>query len=138
GNGTFNQSGSSGVTVGGLATPVPLLIGYGGPTLSAATGSGTYLLSNTASLNVFGNEAVGYFGNGTFIQSGGVHNLGVAGTPRDLLIADATFATGTYRMSGAGALNVTGVESVGAIGAGTFDQSAGAIAVGRSTANQSL
>ena len=117
GNGIFNQSG--GTNNVGSSSAFSFL------TISGNGGAGTYLLSGSGVLNVFGSETIGGPGAGTFNQSGGTHNVGVPGTffTTSLFVGDG--GIGNYLLSGNGVLNVSGVETVGNAGAGTFNQTGG-------------
>jgi hypothetical protein len=101
-NGFFNQSGGT-VIINGKPAPVTwpgdgLFIG-----LDVGT-SGTYNLSNGATLIVNSDEFIGTGGNGTFNQSGGVHT--VTG-PNGIFLGDfisgtnpADITTGLFNLSG--------------------------------------
>ena len=79
--------------------------------------AGSVLLSYTDASTSIG-EAVGYTGNGTFIQSGGINSA-----PVGLTLGDMTGSRGTYNLSG-GSLIASNI-SVGNYGTGTFIQSGG-------------
>jgi len=88
--------------------------------------TGTYTLSNTASLTVDQTESIGEFGTAVFNQTGGTNTVEDNG--------DFTFAlsvgygigsTGTYALSNTGTLSVNGEEFVGNVGVGIFNQSGG-------------
>lgn len=69
-------------------------------------------------------ELVGYFGTGTFTQTGGTNTIN-AGNGGALYIGNWGGSTGVYNLSGTGSLSVGGNEYVGNLGAGTFTQSGG-------------
>ena len=125
--GTFTQSGGTN-TVNGNSLNV-----------GNATGAvGVYTLSG-GSLTINNNEVVGYFGSGTFTQSGGVHNVSGA-----LIVGDQPGGTGSFGLSG-GSLAVgtnaaafSASEIVGEFGAGSFTQSGGSSAIGTAAINQAL
>ena len=79
-----------------------------------------YTLSNTASLNVTGNEYIGLLGSpGAFSQQGGTNTVGV------LYVGYGNSANGTYSLS-AGLLSVTnGATYIGFSGTGVLNQSGG-------------
>jgi len=92
----------------------------------AGPGDGVYAL-NAGSLSV-ANESIGFTGPGRFTQKGGSHH--VAG---NLVIADQSTSvsdagTGAYTLN-AGALSVSGNETIGYAGIGTFTHTAGTHAV---------
>ena len=118
GMGTFSQSGGSN-NLGGL------YVGYN------STAVGTYNLSGGALSAPYyynGNTAavvVGYWGVGTFNQSGGTNSiLGTGGAA--LFLAYASTAVGTYNLTG-GAISCSyGYEAIGCRGTGIFTQWGGA------------
>jgi hypothetical protein len=119
GAGAFNQS-------GGANNAANLYLGYLVSGTSVATG--TYALSNGASLTTAVNEYVGYSGQGVFNQSGGMHvisgtNVYSNGTPAFFLGFNAG-AGGTYTLSG-GVFAPNVYEYVGYKGLGVFNQSGG-------------
>ena len=63
-------------------------------------------------------EEVGYYGTGTFIQSGGVHTVSTSGY---LLLGYWTGSSGDYTLTGDGEL-IAGTLEVGAHGTGVFTQ----------------
>ncbi|HEY1686027.1 MAG TPA: hypothetical protein VGG19_14775 [Tepidisphaeraceae bacterium] len=93
-----------------------------------AGSSGSYTLSGTGVLSLLGSngasEAIGFYGTGTFNQTGGSNILGNATNQGNLLVNASTVSTGTYTLSG-GALYVAGIEAVGVYGTGTFTQTGG-------------
>jgi T5SS/PEP-CTERM-associated repeat protein len=107
GVGIFNQS-------GGVNSASKVDIGY----LDGS--SGTYNLSNSASLNVSLLAVVGEQGNGMLNQSGGTLSVGIDG----LYIAGGLLTSGTVNLS-AGQLTVDGSEVVGDVGNGAVIQSGG-------------
>ncbi len=111
GLGTFNQS-SGGNFVTNDANnnhSGSLFVGFN------AGSAGTYLLSGQGSLSSL-NEYVGYGGNGTFNQSGGINT--VAGT---LYIGVGSGVTGSYTFSGSGGtLNATGSSTASVTIGGLF------------------
>src|SRR5439155_26321574 len=88
---------------------------------AAGAGGGTYLLSSTGSLFVYGTEYVGYFGPGTFNQSGGAQTIGSPTAAGTLELGADNSGTGNFILS-AGNLTVNGLEYIAAAGDGTFDQ----------------
>jgi len=109
GNGTFNQSGTAVNTITGVMGT--LIVG------SQSTSTGTYTLSDTASLSA-ANETIGDAGTGTFTQSGTSSNA-VSGT---LTLGNQKGSLGTYTLSGMGTLSASN-ETIGDYGQGTFTQS---------------
>ena len=81
--------------------------------------SGTYKLSGSGVVNA-ASEYVGYYGIGSFTQSGGTNNLGTA----ELYLAYEPGSSGSYNLSGNGRLSA-GTEAVGFFGNGSFTQSGG-------------
>src|SRR5207253_855997 len=69
GFGNFAQS-------GGTNTVPSLYVGFNA---NGTNASGTYSLSNGATLKVTDAEYIGYSGNGTFTQTGGSHAIGDIG-----------------------------------------------------------
>jgi hypothetical protein len=111
-NGTFEQNGGTINVVGFLIV---------GETRDA---TGFFRLTS-GSLNVTGEEDVGYDGPGTFIQSGGTHII-TASNSLGLALGEFSGSAGSYFLSGNDStLIVNGEESIGARGAGTFVQSGG-------------
>ena len=138
GVGVFNQSGGTNTVTQGLGG---LAIGGGGGPYEG--GLGTYNLSG--GVLTVSNTAVGYYGNGTFVQTGGIHKsigfgIGVGFGPGTvgnyqqsagsttiagtLWLGFDSSAQGTYTLSGTGQL-AAGTEYVGYYGSGTFNQSGG-------------
>jgi fibronectin-binding autotransporter adhesin len=109
-SGTINQTG--GMNIAGLSG---LIVGENTKSV------GVYIMSG-GSLNVVGEEEVGFFGTGIFNQSGGTHSVN-----GPLAIGDA--GTGTYILSGSGSLAVLG-ETIGSDGIGSFNQTGGVNSVG--------
>ncbi len=109
GAGNFNQSGGT-----FRFDQQQLIIGFN-------TGSaGTYLLSGTGTLTANGDESVAVNGAGSFIQSGGLNNIGGG-----LYLGRGTGSTGTYTLTGTGVLLVSGGEYVGSSSLGMFSQNGG-------------
>ena len=79
-----SQTGGSN-TVGSAAVPRNLSVGY--------FAVGTYNLSGSAALTVYGNEIIGSNGTGTFTQSGGTHVVG-----GDMLVGSGS--SGTLQVNG--------------------------------------
>ena len=90
-----------------------------------AASNGTYGLNsaNGPSLLSAAYEYIGYSGSGSFIQSGGTHNVSAA-----LFLGDNFGGSGTYTLSG-GSL-FAAAEAIGASGSGSFIQSGGTHSVG--------
>jgi autotransporter-associated beta strand protein len=113
GRGAFTQSaGTTTVNSGWDFT-----LGYG------ANSTGTYTLSGTGALIANQSEYVGLYGNGTFTHSAGTNTIATATGFFDI----GTFAgsSGTYNLSGSGALVANTSEYVGYSGTGIFNQSGG-------------
>ncbi|HEX4053872.1 MAG TPA: NF038122 family metalloprotease [Tepidisphaeraceae bacterium] len=110
-SGTFTQTGGMNMITGGYS----LIVGFGGP-------SGTYNLSGTGELSDNGGEYVGYSTTGSLNQSAGTNTItgGYA-----LLVGGFGTATGTYALSGTGALSVSGGEFIGYSSNGIFNQTGG-------------
>jgi hypothetical protein len=139
GVGTFNQSGGTNTATSSLG----LWIG-GGTEDSGSYSSGTYNLSG-GTLTI-ANEAIGYYGTGTFIQTGGYNNVvgeygmcvgfqatgvgeyrlsaGINTITNTFWIAYAPGSHGAYYLSGAGQLIATN-EYVAYDGTGVVNQSGG-------------
>jgi len=107
GTGTMNQrNGNS-----SIATNFDLFIGGNA---SSSTGfynlsGGNLTVTGPGGVGGYGDELVGFIGNGTFTQTGGVNDLD---NTADLILGQSTGITGTYELS-AGTLNVGGVLYVG-------------------------
>jgi hypothetical protein len=125
GNGVFNQTGGSNSV--GLYSG--LYLGY------FAGSSGTYNLSNSASLTVDVSEYVGISGTGTLSQSGGSHSIGFnnGSIGGSLYLggddAPTHLGSGSYLLSG-GSLSIHDNEYVGYAGTGQFTQSGGTQVIG--------
>jgi hypothetical protein len=118
GSGTFTQSGTSAANFQASATDSSALyIGDG------SSGVGQYNLGGAATLHAFHQEEIGYFGQGTFMQTGGTHTV-----DQYLIIADQSQSTGTYSLQ-AGTLNANSNLIVGLDGNGTFTQTGGIVNV---------
>lgn len=121
--GTLNHSGGS------------LALSFAGALQVGNSASGTYLLSNTASLSTdtFTSEYVGYNANGTFTQSGGTNSIGNSSS---LYIGYNPTSSGTYQLS-AGTLALTIAANVyvgyGNGAGGTLQLSGGTINAGAGT-----
>lgn len=90
-------------------------------------GNGTYNLIGPGSLNL-NSTIIGYFGTGTFNQSGGTH------TTQGLYLGEnngngSNIGNGTYNLSG-GTLSVSSVMGIGDLAAGSFTQTGGTNATG--------
>ena len=109
GNGTYDQS-------GGTHNAGRLVLGQQG------AGVGTYNLTG-GTLN--DDAIIGDFGTGTQNTSGGTHNV-----TGNMVLGNNTGSTGTYNLSNAGTLAVTGNIEVGKDGAGHYNQSGGTATVG--------
>ena len=117
-----NSSAGAFAQLGGTNT-----VGTGGLALGYNVGvSGTYSLSGPAVLST-AIEYVGFSGNGSFVQSGGV-NVGSGNSSNQLYLAMNPGSSGSYNVS-AGSLNFV-QEYIGNSGAGTFTQSGGSNFVG--------
>ena len=115
GSGTLSQSGGANLF---NSTTGDLFLGNN-------VGSvGAYNLSGTGALVVNLYELVGYFGTGTFTQTGGTNTIN-AGNGGALYIGNWGGSTGVYNLSGTGSLSVGGNEYVGNLGTGTFTQTGG-------------
>lgn len=125
GAGNFSHSGGTNTIAGSL------YLGYD------THSSGTYNLSGSGYLcgqqDYYGNyyvEYAGYFGMGTFNQSGGTHNLAGADSTLDLGFNPGS--SGTYYLSGSGYLTggYAWSANVGCSGSGSFIQSGGTNNIG--------
>jgi hypothetical protein len=116
GTGTLVQSGGTNAINGG--TDHGLQVG------AAGGSNGMYTLSGTGALTVNGYEIIGYFGNGTFSQTGGTNTV-MAGTLNYIDIGYSAGTNGTYSLGGTGVLSNGYQEVVGVFGTGTFNQSGG-------------
>ena len=107
-SGTYNQSGGT--------NTANLYLGY------QVGSSGTYNLSGTGQLSAEhpAPEYIGYYGMGTFMQSGGINALSWA----NLYLGSQAGSSGTYELSGTGQLSAYYVV-IGDYGTGTFTQSGG-------------
>ena len=114
GSGTFIQNGGNQVI---LATGNGLVVG------GFNSSTGTFLL-NAGQLQVSaGANSVGYASNGIFTQTGGINTLIGAGT--SLTLGYFPGSSGTYSLSGTVSMLLTGNETIGLEGDGTFVQSGG-------------
>jgi hypothetical protein len=116
GTGNFNQTGGTNTINGPTTQPSPGNLTAG----AQSNGVGTYTLS-AGSLSVEGTEVIGSSGTGNFSQTGGTNTAGA------LTIGANAGSTGTYALSGTGALSVPGggLENVGNSGTGNFNQTGG-------------
>jgi fibronectin-binding autotransporter adhesin len=110
GNGTFNQGG------GDLAAA--------GVTLDIGAQHGSIGTYNMTGGSLEDGLIVGDAGTGTFNNTGGSHS--VSG---DLVLGSQATGNGTYKLSGMGALTVSGDAVVGDAGAGTYTQTGGTASV---------
>jgi hypothetical protein len=109
-------------------------IGFGGLCLGCNAGSmGTVALGGTGSLVVGANrsEIVGESGTGVFNQTGGSNAINADRNDNACIyLGYNSGSTGTYILSGTGSLSVggqgNGIEEVGNLGTGVFDQIGGA------------
>ena len=109
GTGTLTQTGGT--------TTLSYDLQLGKEYVSASSqGNGTYNLSGTGILSA-DREYVGYYGTGTFIQTGGTNE------PNDLNVGYYNTANGTYELGGGDLL--TSQVSVGYVGTGTFTHTDG-------------
>ncbi len=118
GTGTFAQSGGSNSFLNNL------YLGYN------AGDNGAYSLSGSSQLSsaYFASyEYVGYFGTGTFTQSGGTNRF--SGPYTALCLGYNAGSSGTYILSGSGQVSAV-YEEVGIGGTGTFTQSGGTNSIG--------
>ena len=123
----IGYSGSGSITQIGGTNVIPALISGGEYALNIgplAGSTGNYNLSGGSLSMQSGVELIGYFGTGTFTQSGGTNTA----TPQllgalPLVIGAGSGGMGTYSLS-AGSL-VAGSEAVGNGGTGVFLQSGG-------------
>jgi hypothetical protein len=139
GSGSYTHSGGT-HTVGTPSANADLGFAESGLT------NGSYSLSGSGSLTVYGNEYLGLGGTasfnhaggthlvtgtqivgntstGTVTQSGGSHTVGTPSINGELKFGNYANRTGSYSLSGSGSLIVNGVESIGYDGVGTFTQS---------------
>jgi autotransporter-associated beta strand protein len=114
GSGSFTQSGGTNAVTSGL------LLG------SSSGGSGTYNLSGSGLLSVTGTvgEYIGYFGRGSFTQSGGTNAVSYG-----LLLGSGSGSSGTYNLIG-GLLNLAGLTQ--GSGSAAFNFSGGTFQAGSS------
>ncbi len=112
GTGGFTQSGGTHTVTNGL------YFGYN------TGGSGTYTMTagslSAPGAEYVGGEYIGYYGTGSFVQSGGTNTV-----PALLSLAYESSSSGSYKLSGSGVLSA-GTEAVGWYeGQGSFTQSGG-------------
>jgi fibronectin-binding autotransporter adhesin len=88
-----------------------------------ANSTGTYTLSGSGKLTANQSEYIGLSGNGTFNQSGGTNTIATATGFFNL--GTNAGSTGTYNLSGTGALVSNIDEYIGNIGTGVFNQIGG-------------
>jgi hypothetical protein len=113
GTGAISQSGG---TIATTATSFSnLYLGYG------EGSSGAYTMSG-GTLTVNGYEYDGFAGTGSFTQTGGAN---VLPNGASLFVSRASGATGTYSLSGTGALSCSGFEFIGYVGTAVFTQTGG-------------
>lgn len=111
GTGTFTQTGGTNGTTELIPSIGQLYLGYN-------TGStGTYNLSG-GQLSYLFSEFIGYSGNGSFNQSGGLNKMS------NILLGDNPDSTGIYNLSG-GQIQCDTIEVIGVSGIGIFKQSGG-------------
>jgi hypothetical protein len=115
GSGTVVQSGGSHTVAGDSSL---ILAENPGATASYTLSAGSLTDSGTGT----GGEYVGYEGNGTFTQTGGINTIGGGFS---LLVGTYAPAVGAYNLSGAATLAVSGGEYIGYASAATFTQSGG-------------
>jgi len=117
-NAKINNGGTATITQSGEACN-NLYLGYG------STEAGTIEMSN-GSLTVSKYCGVGYFGTGTFTQTGGSVSIGnnISDPNRSLTCGCNSKSNGTYNLSGTGQLSVP-IEYIGNTGTGIFTQSGG-------------
>ncbi len=130
GAGNFIQNGGTHNLGSEAVSSSVLYLGFS--TLSA----GTYALGN-GTLNMFGAEVIGNAGVGSFLQSGGTHNLGSATVSSSMFLANQSGGSGTYLLSGSATLNVFGTERIGNFGTGNFVQNGGTHNLGSGTVTTS-
>ncbi|MGD0463731.1 MAG: PEP-CTERM sorting domain-containing protein [Tepidisphaeraceae bacterium] len=138
-SGSFVKSGSGTLTLGALSTALSVSAAsisitggsmqlVGGTTVTAGTINidyGSSLSMSAGSLSVSGTGYAGYSGAGSFNQTGGTATFSGQDTNGNgLSIGDQTGGNGTYTLS-SGTLTVSGNETVGNSGTGTFNQSGG-------------
>ena len=93
---------------------------------SEATGAGDYTLAG-GSLLVEDSAVIGSQGDGSFIQTGGIANLGRSGGPV-LVLGQFAGSSATYHLEGAASqLNLNGGMILGSEGSGTFTQQGGSL-----------
>lgn len=121
GSGTFNQTDDTTHTItpnGGIGMVLGFSPGANGTYNLSGNGNLTITDPEASSLSVL--EYIGYYGSGTFNQTGGTHTI----TQGGMALGWFQGANGTYNLSGTGELT-TGLVLVGAGGTGTFNQSGG-------------
>ena len=125
GTGTFHHS---------AGTNVIYSSALGSLTVGTLAGStGTYNLSGTGTLVSYMQEYIGYFGSGTFNQTGGSHTIEGGG----LTLGGDAGSTGTYNLSGRANWVSNADVFVGYGGSGTVHHSAGTHTINEGT-NRSL
>jgi len=96
---------------------------YGSLVLGGTAGScGSYNLSGSGLIlppPYTGRERIGFYGTGSFTQSGGTNSPDIVG------VGSNPGSNGSYILSGSGLLTVLDGEVVGAFGTGSFTQSGG-------------
>lgn len=133
GNGTFDHRGG---IYGAGTTLLHHIFSLG----ESTSGAGTYLLSGTGQLYIFGTEIIGNSGKGVFKQSGGLNSLGTNisfSSIATLSIGATLGGRGTYSLDG-GTFNLHGNARIGDAGTGTFAHSGGAFNVGTISALMTL
>ena len=144
-SGTYNLSGSA--TLGRVGGGGGVTVGYGGTGVFNQTGgtnfsqdlrlghnvgsTGTYNLSDSATLSVNGAEFIGGYGSSFCTDCGGTNTTGAgvfnqtggSNTSRLLLVGGNSGGLGTYNLSNSGALSVSDTEYVN--GSAVFNQTGG-------------
>jgi len=112
GRGAMNQAGGT-VT---MASGWDFVVGHGAGSTGVYTQSGGSVVANQS-------EYIGLSGNGTFNQSGGTNTI--ATTSGFFYLGTNAGSTGTYNLSGTGALVSNIHEYIGGSGTGVFNQTGG-------------
>lgn len=118
----YNGSGSFTHTAGSVTIANRLTLGYLGGSHGTYTLAGGTLTAGSAGPEMI-NELIGFGGTGTFVQSGGTHQV-----KGDTHLGGGVTGNGTYTLSG-GQFTVNGNISVGDAGTGTFNHTGGALSV---------
>jgi autotransporter-associated beta strand protein len=141
GSGSFLQTGGTSTVYPYTNFPGGVYLGYN------AGSSGNYSLSGSGQLVCWGSnygayEYVGFYGTGSFSQSGGLNTIGHDNDSEGLYLGYQASSSGTYNLSN-GQLSVTSngadaSEVIGQLGTGSFTQSGGTNSISGSFAGSTL